>query len=413
MANDLVAMGTNEVLDLAQTLAKSHLIPPSYKAPEDCFYALMLAQELKLTPMFALMNIYVAKSGRPTIESAGKLAMVQNSGMLKSMTYDIETAEKCQITMERTNPSIKKTMSYTIEQAKQAGLLSKDNWRNYPARMLKARVIGWLCDDLFSDVIRGLNTYEDIDEINESHVETPNYEITDKEETPANGEIATLYKSAVDLLNSIALLGSDAENWRQELKDYLMKGSVNSMKESIEALQHIKDNQEQAKTHTRKADKTKPEPAVTEVEEVTPAEIVVEPPVAVEQPANDKVIEGLHKRIANAFKLLTAYHNEHHRLRSCKKHLGVYEYTECRDEQRLRTYIDYLIAVKGGKEKDLPDLDQIYQEFHDYVGKHFNDNPEKQEGLLIKGIELNKNKDIEGLVDLLDGLILGSDVPFG
>jgi hypothetical protein len=30
-------------------------------------------------------------------------------------------------------------ISFTIEQAKQAGLTGKDNWRNYPAAMLRAR----------------------------------------------------------------------------------------------------------------------------------------------------------------------------------------------------------------------------------------------------------------------------------
>ena len=157
MANDLIDMNTNQILDLSQMLSKSHLIPASYSKPEDCFYALLLAKELGLTPMFALTNIYVAKSGKPTIESAGKLAMVQSSGLLKSIVYDEETPERCQITMERTSPNLKKTLAYTIEQAKQAGLLAKDNWRNYPARMLKARVISWLCDDLFSDVMRGIS----------------------------------------------------------------------------------------------------------------------------------------------------------------------------------------------------------------------------------------------------------------
>jgi hypothetical protein len=32
-------------------------------------------------------------------------------------------------------------MSWTIEQAKKAGLTNKDNWRNYPRAMLRARLI--------------------------------------------------------------------------------------------------------------------------------------------------------------------------------------------------------------------------------------------------------------------------------
>ena len=45
--------------------------------------------------------------------------------------------------------------SYTIEEAKQAGLLGKDSWKNYPAAMLRARAVSIVARAVFPDSIMG------------------------------------------------------------------------------------------------------------------------------------------------------------------------------------------------------------------------------------------------------------------
>jgi hypothetical protein len=59
----------------------------------------------------------------------------------------------------------KVTQKFTIQMAQQAGLTGKDNWRKYPARMLKHRAIAFACRDLFPDVMAGIYTPDENEEM--------------------------------------------------------------------------------------------------------------------------------------------------------------------------------------------------------------------------------------------------------
>jgi hypothetical protein len=49
-----------------------------------------------------------------------------------------------------------------MEDAKRAGLLGKDNWKNYPRRMLQMRARSWALRDCFSDVLLGMRLAEEL-----------------------------------------------------------------------------------------------------------------------------------------------------------------------------------------------------------------------------------------------------------
>jgi hypothetical protein len=57
------------------------------------------------------------------------------------------------------------TITWTFEQAKQAGLTGKDNWKNYPRAMLRARVVSEGIRTVFPGVVLGVYTPEEVQDI--------------------------------------------------------------------------------------------------------------------------------------------------------------------------------------------------------------------------------------------------------
>jgi hypothetical protein len=57
------------------------------------------------------------------------------------------------------------TITWTFEQARKAGLTGKDNWKNYPRAMLRARVVSEGIRTVFPGVVLGVYTPEEVQDI--------------------------------------------------------------------------------------------------------------------------------------------------------------------------------------------------------------------------------------------------------
>lgn len=129
--------------------------------------------EVGLEPMAALESIDLI-SGKPTLDPAGMLALVQASGQLEDIQFIEETDVVSHITMKRVGQS-PYTRIFTIEDARRmtttewvnkvrqtVPLTKKANWKAMPSIMLKCRNISQMCRYLFGDVIQGLYTPEEL-----------------------------------------------------------------------------------------------------------------------------------------------------------------------------------------------------------------------------------------------------------
>jgi hypothetical protein len=73
---------------------------------------------------------------------------------------------------QRRDTGAQATVTWTIDDAKRAKLLGNPAWQMYPRSMLLARATSELCRQIFSDVIGGLYTGEEVAAI-EGHVYEP------------------------------------------------------------------------------------------------------------------------------------------------------------------------------------------------------------------------------------------------
>lgn len=155
----------NEAYEFANVLMKSGMAPKG-SSPESIMISVQMGYEVGLKPMQSVQNIAVI-NGRPSIWGDAVIGLVRGSGLLEDYNEEEvgtfpndDYGIKC--TTKRKGESSHQTSVFTIGDAKSAGLWNKSGpWKQYPKRMIKLRSRGFLCRDVYGDVLKGLNIAEE------------------------------------------------------------------------------------------------------------------------------------------------------------------------------------------------------------------------------------------------------------
>jgi hypothetical protein len=184
MSSELVVITPKSIEEaerLSGTLSKSQLLPDALRQkPADVLATVLAGAELGLAPMQAIRGIAIIK-GKPTLSADTMGALVKRRQdvceylVLKESTPKVATYE----TKRRGDPS-PTTMSFAIEDAQRAGLQG-DNWKKYPAAMLRARALSAICRAVYPDLCLGLY---DPDELAPENPPPPNGPV-ERDVTPA------------------------------------------------------------------------------------------------------------------------------------------------------------------------------------------------------------------------------------
>lgn len=160
----LVPRSISETQDLARVYAKSSLLPPDLRGKEaDVFVTIMAGMELGLAPMAALRSIHVVK-GKPILSADGMVAVVQASGLCEYFTCVESSGVIASYETKRKGAPTPQRLSFTLDEAKIAGIAGGDNWKKYPAAMLRARAKAALARDVYPDAIAGVYTDDEVRE---------------------------------------------------------------------------------------------------------------------------------------------------------------------------------------------------------------------------------------------------------
>lgn len=139
----------------AQALAQAGLLPKQYRdSPGDVLLAMAYADALALPVAQIFTGIHVIE-GRPSMSAELMGALIRRAGHRIRMSGDKTTAS-AEI-VRRDDPEFTYRSTFTIEDAKQAGLLGKDVWKKYPAAMLLARAVSAVARAGASDVLAGVS----------------------------------------------------------------------------------------------------------------------------------------------------------------------------------------------------------------------------------------------------------------
>jgi len=152
---------------MAQAVASSNMF--GIKNVEQGVALMLIAQAEGMHPAIAARDYHVVQN-RPVLKADAMLARFQQAG--GSVSWKVYT--DTEVTGIFTHPqggSLE--LTWTFEQARKIGLTGKDNWRNYPRAMLRARVISEGIRTVYPGCVVGVYTPEEVEDFKDDKPSKP------------------------------------------------------------------------------------------------------------------------------------------------------------------------------------------------------------------------------------------------
>lgn len=149
-----------EVNMMCEALARADLAPKHLRGKAmDMTLVVMTGLEVGLPPM-ASLRLYTTWDGVPRLMAEGVRAVILQSPMIEY--FEMATCDDTQATwVGKRCGRPEKSVTWTIERARKAGLTAKENWLKYAQDMLNARASMQLGRILAPDVIAGMVSLEE------------------------------------------------------------------------------------------------------------------------------------------------------------------------------------------------------------------------------------------------------------
>lgn len=155
MSNAVVSY--NDMQRMATTVAKSGLF--GVKNEDQALALMALCQAEGIHPMTAVRDYHII-SGRPALKAETMLArFMQNGGKVE---WHALTDQKAEATFSHPQGGSVR-LDWTLDRAKQAGLLSNPTWQKYPRPMLRSRLISEGVRTVSPGIVQGVYTPDEIE----------------------------------------------------------------------------------------------------------------------------------------------------------------------------------------------------------------------------------------------------------
>lgn len=152
-----------QVADLAIKIAGTDFVPQSYRGkPAQVAAAILHGRELGLPPLTSLAITHVIQ-GKPAISAEAMRSLVLQAG--HEILFTETTGSRCIIKGRRHDTEEWTEVTWTLEDARRAGLEKNNTYKTYPRQMLAARATAELCRMIFADAIHGMKAIEELDDI--------------------------------------------------------------------------------------------------------------------------------------------------------------------------------------------------------------------------------------------------------
>lgn len=148
------AQSADAAYQVATRLSDSAFVPQQFRGkPVETTAAILAGLEVGLSPMQAIRSFDIIQ-GTAAPRAITLRALVQSHGHEMILVESGPT--RCKMKGRRRDSSEWQTVTWTIERARDLGLVGKDNWKKQPAAMLVARATSELARLIASDAILGI-----------------------------------------------------------------------------------------------------------------------------------------------------------------------------------------------------------------------------------------------------------------
>ncbi|KXV71309.1 hypothetical protein AD952_09725 [Acetobacter cerevisiae] len=209
-----------ELVGFAKMAAGSDLMPKDYKGkPENIMIAVQMGSELGLAPMQAIQNIAVI-NGRPSIWGDAMLGLVRSSGKCASVReyFEGEGDNFKAVCITKRVDGDEITSEFSVADAKKADLFGKQGpWRQYLRRMLQMRARGFALRDGYPDVLKGLISGEEAQDIPPQTIDvTPQPQRA--EHTRAPVDHIALFRDRLAKCDDLRSVDGERGRWQTTIK---------------------------------------------------------------------------------------------------------------------------------------------------------------------------------------------------
>ena len=195
----VVTMG--ELEKMATAIVKSNLF--GVKTVDQAVTLMLVAQAEGLHPATAARDYHVIQ-GRPALKADAMLARFQQAGG----KVEWESYTDAKVSGNFSHPQSPKPVliEWTLDMAKRIGLAGKDNWKNYPRAMLRARVISEGVRTCYPAIASGIYTPEEVGDFAEKDI-TP---------TAGSMQLVKIDRQEVIMETAVAVKGLLANDQAQD-----------------------------------------------------------------------------------------------------------------------------------------------------------------------------------------------------
>jgi len=145
-----------DIQKMAEVAATSKMF--GFKNPQEAMAIMLLCQAENLHPAIAMRDFHVIE-GRPALKADAMLARFQQAG--GKVEWKVYTdAEVTGVFSHPQGSSLEVT--WTLAQAKSIGIAGKNNWKNYPRAMLRARCLSEGIRAVYPGCVVGVYTPEEV-----------------------------------------------------------------------------------------------------------------------------------------------------------------------------------------------------------------------------------------------------------